>query len=148
MLAALAGSALRLSDGATATIPAPLHRAEDGTPLSAAQTHENRRSVHAAWKVHYDNTRHSMANGFYQGWDLHPAQLVSRYTATYAFYLEGLEAATARYQNFRAKQERATRVGAAFDDAATARGLENFFARAVACGAITNSDWRRATGEP
>ena len=72
-----------------------------------------------------------MATGFYQGWDLHPAQLVSRYAATFAFFIEGLDAAAARLKNFVAKSAQATRVGAAFDDAATGRGLVNYFRRAV-----------------
>jgi hypothetical protein len=78
-----------------------------------------------------------MANGFYQGWDLHPAQLVSRYAATFAFFLEGRDAAATRLKNFIAKSAQATRVGSAFDDAATGHGLVKFFRRAVNCGAMT-----------
>src|ERR1019366_7176531 len=107
---------------------------------------ENRRSVHAAWKLHYDSIRHAMAGGFYQGWDLHPAQLVSRYAATFAFFIEGLDAASARLKNFVAKSAQATRVGAAFDDAATGRGLVNYFRRAINCGAISEDDAFERTG--
>ncbi len=124
MLAAFAGTHVRTSDGATAVLPI-------GTDTAA---------VHAAWKINYDNVRHSLASGFYQGWDLHPAQLVSRYAATFAFFLEGLDAAGARLKNFVAKSAQATRVGTAFDDAATGRGLVNYFLRAVSTGAITESE--------
>ncbi|HEV8409351.1 MAG TPA: hypothetical protein VGQ30_02505 [Gemmatimonadaceae bacterium] len=120
MLVALGPTAVQLSDGATAVLPIG-----------------DRATVHAAWKVHYDNVRHAMAGGFYQGWDLHPAQLVSRYAATFAFFVEGRDAAAARLKNFLAKAEQATRVGSAFDDAATGHGLVNFFRLAVNCGAMT-----------
>ena len=87
--------------------------------------------MHAAWKLHYDDVRHSLANGFYQGWDLHPAQLPTRYAALYAFFLEGLDAAPARLRNFVEKAGQATHVGDVFDDAATGQGLLNFFLRAA-----------------
>jgi citrate lyase beta subunit len=146
MLVALAGSGIRLSDGATAVLPVTLH-AEDGAGvLTPAQKDENGRSVHAAWRVHHDNIRHAMANGFYLGWDLHPAQLVSRYAATFAFFIEGLDAAGARLRNFVAKSAQATRVGAAFDDAATGRGLANYFLRAVSSGAVTEAEAEERTG--
>lgn len=137
MLVALSRTAIRLSDGATATLPVAAHTERDGVALTAAQRDENRRSVHAGWRVHHDNIRHAMATGFYQGWDLHPAQLVSRYATTFAFFIEGMDAASARLRNFLAKSAQATRVGAAFDDAATGKGLVNYFARAVSSGAVT-----------
>jgi hypothetical protein len=58
----------------------------------------------------------------------------------HTFFLEGLAEASARLRNFRDQSEQATRVGAIFDDAATGRGLVNFFERAVRCGAIEESD--------
>ena len=60
--------------------------------------------------------------------------------AGFAFFLEGLTDASARLRNFRDQSEQATRVGAIFDDAATGRGLMNYFERAVRCGAITEND--------
>ena len=77
--------------------------------------------MHAPWQLHYDHVRHSLAHGFYQGWDLHPAQLPTRYAALYAFFLEGLEAASERLTNFVEKAGQATLVGDVFDDAATGR---------------------------
>ncbi len=96
--------------------------------------------MHAAWKLHYDHVRHSLANGFYQGWDLHPAQLPTRYAALYSFFLEGLDAASARLKAFVAKAGQATLVGEVFDDAATGQGLLNYFLRASECGAITEKE--------
>src|SRR5207253_7416698 len=110
MLASLAGSNVWLADGPTNILPLG-----------------DREAVHRAWKLHYDNVRHSLYNGFYQGWDLHPAQLPSRYAAVYAFFLEALPAASERLRNFIAASERATRVGGVFDDAASARGLVSYF---------------------
>ena len=140
MLVALAGSWVQLSDGATAVLPVAVHAAPKGGALTPAQRDENRRGVHAAWRIHRDNVRHAMSCGFYQGWDLHPAQLVSRYAATYEFFIEGLEPAAARMKNFVAKSAQATRVGTAFDDMATARGLGNHFRRALNSGAITQAE--------
>lgn len=146
MLVALAGTRIQLSDGATAMLPVPLHEVPEEGTLTAQQAEENRRGVHAAWRVHGKNIRHAMATGFYQGWDLHPAQLVSRYAATFAFFIEGLDAAAARLRNFVANSAQATRVGAAFDDAATGRGLLNYFRRAASCGAITQDEASARTG--
>ena len=79
-------------------------------------------------------------NGFYQGWDLHPAQLPSRYAAVYSFFLEGLGPASERLKNFVEKAAQATLVGDVFDDAATGQGLLNYFLRALNCGAMTERE--------
>ena len=97
-------------------------------------------AVFAAWRLHADDVRHSLVNGFYQGWDLHPAQLVPRYGAVYAFFLEGLAAASERLRNFVDKAAQATLVGDVFDDAATGQGLLNYFLRGIACGAVTEQE--------
>ena len=99
-----------------------------------------------AWKLHYRHVRHALHNGFFLGWDLHPAQLPSRYAALYSFFLEGLESASERLKNFIASAAQATRVGDVFDDAATGQGLLNYFLRAVSCGAIPESDVPSLTG--
>lgn len=147
MQVAFAGTGLWLSDGATNVLPVPPHRAaKDGTPLTAAQIEENRAVVHRAWKLHAEHVRHSLVGGFYQGWDLHPAQLVTRYAALYAFFLEGLDAASDRLRNFVQKAAQATLVGEVFDDAATGQGLLNYFLRAVNCGAITEEEALERSG--
>jgi len=100
----------------------------------------DREVVHRAWRLHAAHVRHSLVNGFYQGWDLHPAQLPTRYAAVYAFFLDGLDAASDRLRNFVQKAAQATLVGDVFDDAATGQGLLNYFLRAINCGAITEAE--------
>ena len=140
MQVALAGTGVWLCDGATNVLPVPLHRAADGRPLAERQVQENRAAVHAAWRLHYGHVRRSLERAYYQGWDLHPAQLPTRYAALHAFFLEGLDAASARLKNFVEKAGQATLVGEIFDDAATGQGLLNYFLRAWNCGALTESE--------
>jgi len=137
MQVAYAGTGIWLSDGATSILPVPIHR---GDALTDEQKRDNQRAVHAAWRLHADDIRHSLANGYYQGWDLHPAQLPSRYGAAYGFFLKGLPAASERLKNFVGKAAQATLVGDVFDDAATGQGLLNFFLRGVNCGALLEEE--------
>ena len=140
MKVAYAGTGIWLSDGATTIMPVAPHKAGKGASLSAEQARENQRAVHAAWRLHADDVRHSLINGFYQGWDLHPAQLPSRYGAVYGFFHKGLAAASERLKNFVSKAAQATLQGDVFDDAATGQGLLNFFLRGVNCGALTEEE--------
>ncbi len=146
MQVTLAGTGVWLSDGSTAVLPVPIHRAAAGASLTEREQSENRAAVHAAWRMHFDDVRHSLVGGFYQGWDLHPAQIVTRYAALYAFFLEGIEAAGARLRNFVDKAAQATLVGNVFDDAATGQGLLNFFLRGINSGAVTEAEALRMTG--
>ena len=134
MQVSLGDTGVWLSDGATNILPIAPHRGEN---LTANQIAKNNAVVHRAWKLHYDHCRHSLANGFYQGWDLHPAQLPTRYAAVFVFFLGGLDAASERLRNFVETAAQATLVGDVFDDAATGQGLLNYFLRAINCGAIT-----------
>ena len=138
MQVALAQTGVRLSDGATNIMPVAPHRAA----LTDEQRRENREVVHHAWKLHFDDVTHSLVNAFYQGWDLHPAQLPTRYAALYAFFLSARPAATARLRNFVEKAAQATLVGDVFDDAATGQGLLNFFVRGLNSGALTLAEAR------
>jgi citrate lyase beta subunit len=140
MQVSLAGTGVWLSDGATNIMPVGPHRAAEGRPLTQDQVEENRAVIHRAWKLHYDHIQHSLIGGFYQGWDLHPAQLPIRYAAVYAFFLESLDAASERLHNFVEKAAKATLVGDVFDDAATGQGLLNYFLRATNCGALTGEE--------
>ncbi len=146
MQVAFAGTDVWLSDGSTTVMPVAVHRAAAGTTLTKKQQGENAASVHAAWKLHFGDIRHSLAGGFYQGWDLHPGQLVTRYAALYSFFLEGIDAAGVRLSNFVGKAAQATLVGDVFDDAATGQGLLNFFLRGINSGAITEAEALRMTG--
>ena len=141
MQVSFGGTGIWLSDGATNIMPVAPHRGE----LTAAQEEENRAVVRRAWRLHYEHVRHSLANAFYQGWDLHPAQLPTRYAAVYTFFLEGLDAASERLRNFVEKAAQATLVGDVFDDAATGQGLLNYFLRAINCGALTEQEAQNLT---
>jgi hypothetical protein len=141
MQVSFGGTGIWLSDGATNIMPVAPHRGE----LTDAQEAENRMVVRRAWRLHYEHVRHSLANAFYQGWDLHPAQLPTRYAAVYTFFLEGLDAASERLRNFVEKAAQATLVGDVFDDAATGQGLLNYFLRAINCGALTEREAQNLT---
>ena len=129
MQASLAGTGVWMSDGSTAILPVG-----------------DREAVHSAWQLHFDDVRTSLELGFYQGWDLHPAQLVTRYAAVFSFFLEGFDAAAARLSNFVAKAAQATLLGDVFDDAATGQGLLNYFLRAINSGAVTEAEVIARTG--
>jgi hypothetical protein len=127
-----------MSDGSTTVLPVAPHPNERRV--------ENTVAVQRAWRIHYEDVRHSLANGFYQGWDLHPAQLPTRYAALFAFFLEGIDAAGDRLRNFIGKAAQATLVGDVFDDAATGQGLLNYFLRAMETGAITIEEAEARSG--
>jgi hypothetical protein len=125
-----------LSDGPSTLLPIPRHR----NPATDAQRAENRAMVRRPMRHHFDLVQRSLANGYYQGWDLHPGQLPTRYAAVFAFFLKSLNEATTRLRNFIDKAAQATMVGDVFDDAATGQGLLNFLLRGVNCGAITEQE--------
>lgn len=122
MQVSAAGTGVALSDGSTNVLPVG-------------------DNVHEGWRTHYRLVRRSLAHGFYQGWDLHPAQLVTRYAAVHAFYLEGVAADARR---LKAYVEHAG--GAILDEPATAQALSTSFIRALDCGALEEDEIRRATG--
>lgn len=120
LVTALAGTGIRISDGPTKTLPIG-----------------GRDEVHAAWRAHAANVARSIEFGIFQSWDLHPAQLPARYAALYAFFMEHAEQQAGRLRNFLDRQSQATRTGTTFDDAASVRGLRNFFEQARHCGALS-----------
>jgi citrate lyase beta subunit len=141
MQVSAAGRGLQLSDGATNILPVGPHaETGDSPPLTPQQREENRTIVHRAMRLHFQHVQRSLRHAFYQGWDLHPAQLPTRYAAVYAFFLQGFDSAAARLRNFIEKAAKATLMGDIFDDAATGQGLLNFFLRASNCGAITEAE--------
>ena len=118
MQVAAAGTGAVVSHGSTNILPV-------GTP----------EQIRAGWALHARLVRRHLDNGIYQGWDLHPAQLPTRYAATFAFYREGLPAAAGRLRRYL--------DGAAsgvLDEPATARSLAGFLLRAVRCGAVAGSE--------
>ncbi|WP_371481432.1 aldolase/citrate lyase family protein [Kitasatospora sp. NBC_00315] len=124
MQVAAAGTGVRLSDGSTNVIPT------GGTE-----------QVHAAWKLHHDLVRRSLARAYYQGWDMHPAHLPTRYVAVYGFYREGLAAAAARLAAYVAKAG-----GDVMDEPATAKALSGYLLRGLDCGAVDAAEVTALTG--
>ena len=118
MQAAAAGTGVRLSDGSTNILP--VGKAED---------------VEAAWANHYRLVRRSLERGFYQGWDLHPGQLPTRYAATYAFYRDALPRALERLAAY---TQHATHGIA--DEPATARALASYVVRGLQSGAVDEAE--------
>ena len=124
MQVAAAGTGVFLSDGSTNVLPVGDHDA-----------------VLSAWRLHARLVRRSLERGFYQGWDLHPAQLPSRYAATYAFYREGLPTAAARLHAY-------VHGGNSgyLDEPATAAALAAYIVRGVECGAVDVAEVDRLVG--
>ncbi|WP_433264103.1 DUF6986 family protein [Actinosynnema sp. CS-041913] len=122
MQVSAAGTGVALSDGSTNVLPVG-------------------EQVEHGWRTHYALVGRALAHGFYQGWDLHPAQLVTRYAAVHAYYLENAEPDAKRLKAY------VDRVGGAvLDEPATAQALSTSFIRALDCGALDADEVRRLTG--
>ncbi|MEP7020524.1 MAG: aldolase/citrate lyase family protein [Pseudonocardiales bacterium] len=122
MQAAAAGTGVPVCDGSTNVLPVG-----------------DTAAVRAAWALHARLVRRSLERGYYQGWDLHPAQLATRFAATFAFYRDGAAVAVRRLRAYRARES-----SGVLDEPATARALEGFLQRGVDCGAVdpTHRGWR------
>jgi len=118
MQLASAGTGVHLADGSTNILPI-------GSP----------EQVRAAWRIHYDLVARSLRRGFYQGWDLHAAQLPTRYAATFAFYREGLPRVARRLADYVGNSG-----SGILDEPATARALARYLHRGYACGAVEESE--------
>ena len=124
MQLAVAGTAAAAVDGSTNILPV-------GTS----------QQVNAGWRLHAGLVRRALERGFYQGWDLHPAQLVTRYVATYGFYREAMPAAASRLRDYVSQH-----VGGVLDEPATAKALASVLVRGLDCGALTDAEITEATG--
>jgi citrate lyase beta subunit len=124
MQVAVAGTAVRLSDGSLNVLPT-------GSPAD----------VIAAWREHSRLVRRSLERGFYQGWDLHPAQLASRYAATYGFFLAGAPRACDRLRSYSESVGSGT-----LEEPATARALAGFLLRGLDCGALSAANIGERSG--
>ncbi|OIK23888.1 DUF6986 family protein [Streptomyces malaysiense] len=124
MQVAAAGTGVRVSDGSTNVLP-------------VGPTEQ----VHAAWRLHYGLTRRALARAYYQGWDMHPGHLPTRYAAVFAFYREGFEQAAARLARY------ANRTGGdVMDEPATAKALGGYLLRGLDCGALDLAEVTGRTG--
>ncbi|MEV5431787.1 aldolase/citrate lyase family protein [Streptomyces sp. NPDC052701] len=124
MQVAAAGTGVRVSDGSTNVLPVgPTEK------------------VHAAWRLHHALTRRALARAYYQGWDMHPGHLPTRYAAVFAFYREGFEQAAGRLARY------ARRAGGdVMDEPATAKALGGHLLRGLDCGALDLAEVTRLTG--
>jgi citrate lyase beta subunit len=120
-----AQTGVRLSDGSTNIIPIG-----------------DAREVEDAWRNHYRLVRRSLARGIYQGWDLHGAQLPTRFAAVFTFYREHADKAAERLRAYLDRAESGT-----MDEPATAIALAGYFLRGVDAGAITNTQLEGWTGQ-
>lgn len=124
MQVAAAGTGVQLSDGSTNVLPVG-----------------DRQQVLAAWRLHLRLVRRSLERGYYQGWDMHPAQLVTRYAATYGFFRDGLAACAGRLRAYAEGTD-----SNVLDEPATAQALAGFLVRGLDCGALDEAETRALTG--
>ena len=124
MQVAAAGTGVQLADGSTNILP-----------IGSAS------EVTAAWAVHADLVRRALERGYYQGWDMHPGQLPTRFIANFAFYRDGFHRAARRLADYVHK----TGSGI-LDEPATARALARYLYRGFACGALDETELVGATG--
>jgi citrate lyase beta subunit len=128
MQLAVAGTGRHVVDGSSNLLPVGL-----------------RAQVHQAWRRHAGLVRRALERGLYQGWDLHPAHLVTRYTATYAFFRDALPAAAARLGRY-LDQRPEQADDAVLDEPATARALAAVLVRGLDCGAFDPAEVTAAGG--
>jgi citrate lyase beta subunit len=124
MQAAAAGTGVHLADGSTNILPLG-----------------DREAVRAAWRLHHDLVRRGLERAYYQGWDLHPHQLPTRYIANFAFYREGFGRAANRLATYLGKAD-----SAIMDEPATARALARYLYRGFVCGALDAEELTTAAG--
>jgi HpcH/HpaI aldolase/citrate lyase family len=115
MQLAAAGTGVQISDGSTNVLPVG-----------------DRDAIHAAWRRHARLVRRSLDRAYYQGWDLHPGHLVTRFAATYAFYREGLPDAARRLRAYLDHTG-----GGVLDEPATAQAMASLLVRGLHSGALT-----------
>ena len=108
MQISLAPLGVRLSDSVTTEMPVAVHKGEN---LSDKLRVQNKRAVHSAWRKHFNNVTNSLIDGFYQSWDLHPAQIAARYAAVYSFFLDAKDEQARRLKGFIDKATQAAMTG-------------------------------------
>jgi citrate lyase beta subunit len=124
MQVAAAGTGVHLSDGSTNVLPTG-----------------DQDAVHAAWRLHARLVTRSLERGYYQGWDMHPGHLPTRYLATYSYFRGSLPATAARIRAYLGRVE-----GGVMDEPATAQALAAAVLRGVDCGAVTLREASELTG--
>lgn len=133
MRRAVAGQDVDTVDGVCNELPVARHRGEG---LSVEQRHQNVAGVHDAWRSHAADVRRGISLGFFQGWDVHPAQLVSRHFARIGYFQAHFDEAASRLERFERSASQARVEGTTFDDEASVRSVRIFISHARASGAI------------
>ncbi|MFI9389029.1 DUF6986 family protein [Kutzneria sp. NPDC052558] len=124
MLLAAAGTGVQISDGSTNILPVG----------DAA-------AVRAGWRLHTRLVTRSLEHAIYQGWDLHPHQLPTRFLATFSFYRNAFPQAAARLRAYLSKT-----AGVFLDEPATAQAMSAALVRGMDCGALTVAEVEAAVG--
>ncbi|MEU1959022.1 aldolase/citrate lyase family protein [Nocardia sp. NPDC019255] len=84
----------------------------------------------AALRNHHRLVVRALRRGYYQGWDMHPGHLVTRWLATYDFFRRAMDVAVPRLRDYLAR-----RGGDVVDEPATAEALAATVLRGIDCGA-------------
>lgn len=124
MLTAVAGTGVHLSDGSTNILPL-------GAPDD----------VRAAWELHARLVARHLRRGIYQGWDMHSAQLPTRFLATFDFFHQSLDSTVERLGRYVRAES-----GAVMDEPATAKALARYVLRGTSCGATTPEEIQQRVG--
>ncbi|BBY93925.1 hypothetical protein MGALJ_35940 [Mycobacterium gallinarum] len=118
MMAAAAQTGVRVVDGSTQV-----------TPTGTGE------EVRSAIRRHHHLVTRSLERGYYQGWDMHPGHLVTRWLATVTFFRAALAAAAPRLQAYLDR-----RGGAIVDEPATAEALATVVLRGLGADAFAIED--------
>ncbi|OBC02637.1 MULTISPECIES: DUF6986 family protein [unclassified Gordonia (in: high G+C Gram-positive bacteria)] len=118
MQAAAAQTGVWLSDGSTQVMPT----GDDA-------------QVAAALRRHHSLVLRSLERGYYQGWDMHPGHLITRWAAVTGFYRSAMPTAVTRLQSYFER-----RGGDVVDEPATAMSLALVVGRGLAAGAFTEDE--------
>jgi hypothetical protein len=124
MQVAAAGTGVHVADGSTNILP--VGSAED---------------VRASWRLHAGLVQRSLERADYQGWDMHPGHLPTRFLVNFAFYREGFPRAAGRLSDYVAQ----TGSGV-LDEPATVRALARYIYRGFGCGALDETELIASTG--
>jgi hypothetical protein len=118
MLVAAAQTGVWVSDGSTQI-----------APVGTAEI------VDAALRRHHRLVTRSLERGFYQGWDMHPGHLVTRWLAVFTFFRSAMTPAATRLQSYFDRQS-----SEFVDEPATAQSLALVVLRGLSAGAFTEAD--------
>lgn len=124
MQLAAAQTGVRCSDGSTNVVAF-------GSAVDAQQT----------WALHHRLVTRALERGYYQGWDMHPGHLPTRYLANYAFFRSSLPAAARRLRSYVDNAG-----GDVMDEPATARMLAAAVLRGLRSGALDEDEVAAASG--